>query len=389
MCAWTARMGGHCRCQWSLGAFPLVLLLLSVLFIPTARAMDRALREDASDAPIYCADVGLEISFPSRDVQAAMEELRDGAEPGSKLQSCMRSSLMQDTTQHMKHSLRNFAVSALDCVPEPLDWESSTIALFTIASVCSRSNVAVEADMDVWNSEMKRELDALFAFSSGHQQRITFGSTTGLVRQVALSKPYELPPDGNGVPVLDIKAIEMWSEGDDSNADMNVEAESASFFTFAKLEVGNAGAIPLHVFRVTVERHGAVVQGGDDASTDFVLSLVTPASFEPGARTAITVKAVTSTQIVPSDQYSLYISHSGFRAHFFDGVVEQSNQFTFQKPALINIDGTDSGNVFTRFSVDATLVGSEFSAFPVALWQGTVVCCFASLLVRATDIQNA
>lgn len=371
----------------------LCLLLVALLLAAPSSALHdhRELRQGATPEaapPVFCADVGVEISFPSGDVQAAMADLHDDDDVAAEAavtggytpESCLRSSLMLAVADHMKSALRNFAVSALDCVPAPLDAESSTIALFAIASVCSRSNVALGTDMAAWTADVKSELDKLFALSSGHQQRITFARTTGLLRQVALSQPYVLPDDGNGVPVLDLQAVSMWSEGEDGE-DATGNDDESSVFTLVKLDVENKGAIPLHLFRVTIARQKAAAINMDDtldASSEaeaFVVPLIKPVAVDPGASSTITFKTVTTSRITTNSLYAMYISHTGFRAHIFDGALRERREFAFQKPAIntgaLRVEGDNDANVFARYSVPSGLLDSKLSAFPLATWQGT------------------
>lgn len=365
-----------------------LLLVMAVRSAPVvALQAPRGLRQSATaeaTPPVFCADVGVEISFPSADVQASMTDLReeDGAEAADtvyKPESCLRSSLMRAVTDHVQSALRNFAVSALDCVPSALDAESSTIALFGVLSVCSRANVALETDVATWTADAKKELDALFALSSGHQQRIALARTTGLLRQVALSQSYVLPEDGNGVPVLDLQAVSMWSEGEEGEEATGDEGE-ASVFTLVKLDVANQGAIPLHLFRVTLARQKTTAVNMDDtldASSEaqaFVVPLVKPAVVDPGASATITFKTVTSGRVTEKSRYMMYISHSGFRAHIFDGMLREGKAFVFQKPtinsAALRVEGDDDASLFSRYSVPTGLLDAKLSGFPLATWQG-------------------
>lgn len=357
-------------------------MALALLLAPVAALNSpRLLRKSAESAAVFCADVGVEISFPSRDVQAAMDELleEDGAEGSApsvyRPQSCLRSSLMTAIAGHMKSALREFAVSALDCVPEPLDWETSTVALFAVTAVCSRSNLEVGADMATWTAELKQGLDELYQLSSGHLQRIQLAKTTGMLRQVALSTSYLLPGDGNGVPVLDLQAVRLWSEGDDETHETG-----ESYFTNVEVKVENVGTIPLHLFRLTVAKETLSTADGEGLmdtpageTPGFMFPLVNPAAVDPGTSTSITFKTVTARRVDINEKYRIYVSHSGFRAHIFDGVLSEGNVLTFEKPA-INHDALrsegDKENIFSRFSFDSGLLDSQFPSFPFAFWQG-------------------
>lgn len=135
---------------------------------------------DDAAPPVFCLDVGIDIAFPSRDVENAM----GGQVDASAGKGCLRSSPMNAVVGHLKSSLRTYSLHAVDCVLEPEDVESSTIALLGIASVCSRSNMEVEESLEAWGHETKRQVERLFET----EKRVSFDQTTGMVRHVPVSR---------------------------------------------------------------------------------------------------------------------------------------------------------------------------------------------------------
>ncbi|POM70607.1 hypothetical protein PHPALM_12927 [Phytophthora palmivora] len=215
---------------------------------------------------------------------------------------CIRSSPMNAVVGHLKTSLRTFSLHAVDCVLEPMDVESSTIALLGIASLCSRSNMEVEEDMESWGQQVKRQVDKLFE----NEKRVSFDQTTGMVRHVPISPPYELPSSGSGLPQLILGETLIWSDGEGETK----ETSDQTFFTHVQLHVKNDGKTPLHLYRLTLVEK--------DTTVAFVLPLVVPAVVLPEKSEVVSFKAITTAMVDTSKSYVLYISHNGFRSHVFE-----------------------------------------------------------------------
>jgi hypothetical protein len=79
----------------------------------------------------------------------------------------------------------------------------------------------------------------------------------------------------------------------------------------------------------------------------------------------------------------MYISHSGFRAHIFDGMLHEGKAFVFQKPtinsAALRVEGDDDTSLFSRYSMPSGLLDAKLSRFPLATWQG--MCHDARVLI--------
>ncbi|KAF4133705.1 Beta2-adaptin appendage C-terminal sub-domain-containing protein [Phytophthora infestans] len=298
--------------------------------------------------PVFCLDLGVEIAFPSRDVVDAMgSETQASAGSG-----CLRSSPMNAVMGHLKSSLRTYSLHAVDCVFEPMDVESSTIALMGIASLCSRSNMDVEEDMDTWGREAKRQVDQLFET----EKRISLDQTTGMVRHVPISPAYELPTSGSGLPQFILGETVIWSD----NEGEKQEAKDQSFFTHVQLHVKNDGKTPLHLYRLTlVEKSQEPVEQG------FVLPLVAPAVVQPDTSEVVSFKAITGAAVDASKSYLLYISHSGFRSHVFEGFLD--GRTFLSREEAVQPQGEDG--LFDRFSLDSANGPSLFTSFPYATWQ--------------------
>ncbi|GMF22935.1 unnamed protein product [Phytophthora lilii] len=345
------------------------LLSLSLLLVPLASSTTgasiaanatslRSLKpEIARDEapPVFCLDLGLEIAFRSRDVESAMGGEK-AATPGT---GCLRSSPMNAVVGRLKTALRSFSLHAVDCVLEPQDVESSTIALHGIASVCSRSNMEVEEDIEAWGRETKRQVDKLFE----KEKRISFDQTTGMVGHVAVSPAYELPSSGSGLPQCILGETQIWSDGEEG--DVKEQTKEQAFFTHVQLNVKNDGKTPLHLYRLTlVEKTSS--HGVGDGTVGFVLPLVTPAVVQPEKSESVSFKAITEAAVDASKSYLLYISHSGFRSHVFEGVLD-GKRFLAREEA-VQPQGEDG--LFDRFSLDSTSGQSLLSSFPYATWQG-------------------
>ncbi|ETI48144.1 hypothetical protein L914_07516 [Phytophthora nicotianae] len=302
--------------------------------------------------PVFCLDLGVEIAFPSRDVEDAMgSETQASAGTG-----CLRSSPMNAVMGHLKMSLRTYSLHAVDCVLEPMNVESSTIALMGIASLCSRSNMDVEEDMDTWGREAKRQVDRLFET----EKRISLDQTTGMVRHVPVSPAYELPNSGSGLPQFILGETLIWSDDEGETQ----KSKDQTFFTHVQLHVKNDGKTPLHLYRLTlVERKEE--RGEQDKTLGFVLPLVAPAVVQPGVSEVVSFKAITGAAVDSSKSYLLYISHSGFRSHVFEGILD--GKTFLSREEAVQPQGEDG--LFDRFSLDSTSGQSLFASFPYATWQ--------------------
>ncbi|GMF38373.1 unnamed protein product [Phytophthora fragariaefolia] len=300
------------------------------------------------------------MAFPSRDVQGAM----GGAAAASAGRGCLRSSPMNAVVGHLKTSLRSFSLHAVDCVLEPLDAESSTIALLGVASVCSRSNVEVEQSLEAWGREAKRQVETLFE----SEKRVALEHTTGMVRHVPVSPPYELPGSGSTLPQFILGETLIWSDGGEGAA--TEPSEDQTFFTHVQLHVKNDGKTPLHLYRLTLVEK-AERRVAEENVTAFVLPLVAPAVVMPDKSEVVSFKTVTSAAVDSAKSYALYISHSGFRSHLFEGVLD-GKKFLSREEA-VQPQGEDG--LFDRFSLDATSGQALFGTFPYDTWQGGFVVC--------------
>ncbi|KAG6969854.1 hypothetical protein JG687_00002962 [Phytophthora cactorum] len=301
-----------------------VLLVVHLYYVSSAsvseitaslRSLSPKINDDAAP-PVFCLEVGVEIAFPSRDVEDAMgSETQASAGTG-----CLRSSPMNAVMDHLKVSLRTFSLHAVDCVLEPMDVESSTIALLGITSLCSRSNMDVEEDMDTWGREAKRQVDRLFET----EKRISLDQTTGMF-------------------VLGETLIWSDDEGETKEA-----TKDQTFFTHVQLHVKNDGKTSLHLYRLTlVEKgQGRTVQ---DKTVGFVLPLVAPAVVPPGMSEVVSFKAITGTAVDSTKSYLLYISHSGFRSHVFEGILD--GKTFLSREEAVQPQGEDG--LFDRFSLDS------------------------------------
>ncbi|KAG7393973.1 hypothetical protein PHYPSEUDO_000150 [Phytophthora pseudosyringae] len=331
----------------------------SVSEIPASLRSLSPKTEDAAP-PVFCLDVGVEIAFPRRDVEDAMgSETQASAGNG-----CLRSSPMNAVVGHLKASWRTFSLHAVDCVLAPVDVESSTISLLGIASLCSRSNMEVEEDLGSWGRGAKRQVDKLFET----EKQVFFGKTTGMVRHVATSPAYELPDSGSGLPQFILGETLIWSDGGEEGEAR--ETSGQTFFTHVQLHVKNDGKTPLHLFRLTLVEKNDV----QDKAVAFVLPLVTPAVVQPGKREVVSFKAITGAAVDSSKSYVLYISHSGFRSHVFEGILE-GKKFLSREEA---VQPQDEDGIFDRFSLDSPSGQALFSSFPYATWQvGSVAIAIA------------
>uniref|UniRef100_H3HAN6 Beta-adaptin appendage C-terminal subdomain domain-containing protein n=1 Tax=Phytophthora ramorum TaxID=164328 RepID=H3HAN6_PHYRM len=244
---------------------------------------------------------------------------------------CLRSSPMNAVIGRLKTSLRTFSLHAVDCVLEPMDVESSTIALMGIASVCSRSNMEIEEKLETWGRETKRQVERLFE----NEKRVSFDQTTGMI----------------------------WSDGDEEGG-VEEPTSQQTFFTHVQLDVKNDGKTPLHLYRLTLVEIGDG-HGVEPKSTGFVLPLVMPAVVLPDTSQVVLFKAITGTAVDSSKRYTLYISHSGFRSHVFEGVLD-GKKFLAREEA-VQPQGEDG--LFDRFSLDSASAQSLFPSFPYATWQ--------------------
>ncbi|KAE9031336.1 hypothetical protein PR003_g9787 [Phytophthora rubi] len=310
---------------------------------------------DDAAPPVFCLDVGIDIAFPSNDVQNAM----GGGAAASAGRGCLRSSPMNAVIGHLKSSLRTHSLHAVDCVLEPVDVESSTIALLGIASVCSRSNMEVDESLEAWGHETKRQVEQLFETD----KRVSLDQTTGMVRHVPVSPAYALPSSGSGLPQFILGETLIWSDGEEEETATEPTKEQ-TFFTHVQLHVKNDGKTPLHLYQLTLVEKGEN-HGTEDEAVGFVLPLVAAAVVLPDRSDVVTFKAITGAAVDSSKSYVLYISHSGFRSHVFEGILD-GKKFLSREEA-VQPQGEDG--LFDRFSLDSTSGQLMFSTFPYATWQ--------------------
>ncbi|KAL7693028.1 putative TBP domain superfamily, beta-adaptin appendage subdomain-containing protein [Plasmopara halstedii] len=316
----------------------------------------QSLASENGDAipPVFCLDAGVEIAFPRQDVENAM----DSTVLASAGTACLRTAPLNAVMGHLKTSLRTLSIHEVDCVLEPLDVESSTIALLGIVSVCLRSNMEIENDIKRWGHESKRKIDELFA----SDKHISLNQIKGMARQVLISPPYALPNSGSGLPQFVLDEVLVWSrteEGETFNA-----SNDQTFLTYVQMVVKNDGTTPLHIFQVTIAKK---IQGSTelDLSVSFVLPLVAPAVIQPGKSDVVSFKAITDVVVDSSNIYLMYISHSGFRSHIFEGSLK-GKTFLWREE---NIQTQDDHEVFDQFSLNSAGSRAFFAAFPYATWQ--------------------
>ncbi|KAF1794293.1 hypothetical protein GQ600_4734 [Phytophthora cactorum] len=187
------------------------------------------------------------------------------------------------------------------------------------------------------------------------------GPNHGMVRHVSTSPAYELPNSGSGLPQFVLGETLIWSD------DEKEATKDQTFFTHVHLHVKNDGKTPLHLYRLTlVEKgQGRTVQ---DKTVGFVLPLVAPAVVPPGMSEVVSFKAITGTAVDSTKSYLLYISHSGFRSHVFEGILD--GKTFLSREEAVQPQGEDG--LFDRFSLDSVSGQSLFPSFPYATWQGTV-----------------
>lgn len=309
--------------------------------------------EDAAP-PVFCLDVGVEVAFPRHDVESAMES-ETFASAGT---GCLRSSPMNAVMGHLKASLRTFSLHAVDCVLEPLDVASSTIALLGIASLCSRSNMEFERDMASWGRQAKQQVEGLFAT----EKRIFLNQNTGIARQVLLSPAYALPIRGSGLPQFKLMEALVWS--DEEEGETLPVTKDQTFFTHVQLLVKNEGSRPLHVYQALMVKQTQEL-AENDQTVSFVLPLVMPAVVQPGESDAVLFKAITGAPVDSRTTYLMYISHSGFRSHVYKGVLD-GNTFLSSEES-VQTKGEDE--FFDRFSFNSATSQAFLSSFPYATWQ--------------------
>eukprot|EP00644_Phytophthora_capsici_P010453 jgi/Phyca11/534963/estExt2_fgenesh1_pg.C_PHYCAscaffold_300044 len=213
----------------------------------------------------------------------------------------------------------------------------------------------VEEDMESWGRDAKRQMDKLFET----EKRISFKQTIGMVRHVLMSPAYELPVSGSGLPQFILGETLIWSDGEEDGA-VN-ESKDQTFFTHVQLHVKNDGKTPLHLYRLTLVQKSEK----QDKAVDFVLPLVAPAVVQPGQSEVVSFKAITGSAVDSSKSYLLYISHSGFRSHVFEGILDGKTYLSREE--AVQRQGEDG--LVDRFSFDSTNGQSIFPGFPYASWQ--------------------
>lgn len=328
----------------------------------------------ASDrlAEVYCTDVGVDLEFRSSSSNTPLPIESINEKSGALVTaSCLRYPTMNAVGDYLAAKMPAFALSAVDCVQESGAGKDHDVVHFAVLSICSRSNIQHQAaDERAWDADVRAQLKKAIGDKKGDGIRMT-NDALWFARQVVISPPYALP-DGKGMPRFEFRGAKIWVDDADL---LNVE-----------VGVRNAGKVPLHLYRVTLIESVAAAAGAEDATSPRVAFalLPSPAVVNAGKSDSVTFTSSTSSPVVIASgkSYVLYISHSGFRSHRFDGVLD-GDSFKSTTPVLSSsIEKSDElfgGVVSPSSGLDPLL-----ASFPIGSWRGLLLV-FAVLLYEVLD----
>lgn len=320
-----------------------------------AAAAISVLTRAATQSPVFCSDVGLAFEFPKSSNGDTHER-----EPLAS--SCLRHPAMNAVSTHLTARLDSLAVSAVDCVRE------AAYARFAVLSLCSRSNVQHTAvDARAWDADVRALVDDVLGArvataSAASAAESATAAPRWFPRKVQLSPAYALP-DGKGMPRFEFRGA-------------RIVLDPASKAVRVELAVRNAGKVPLHLYRAVVtESVPSGVDGGDATDPTAVLvELPTVAAVGAGKASMVvfTSSGASPLAIAPSKRYVVYITHSGFRAHRFEGVVSSDGVFV---PTSAVLSAAEKGSDELFGAALSTTSGMDplLAAFPLGSWRGIPV----------------
>lgn len=329
------------------------LLLLLVEFSPCTSL---ALRERTDSNPTVCMDTGVGFAFPlpldTTPVDWRVE---------MTARTCLRRlhPMMTAMADHLTRKLPHLAVTPVDCVGDPIDAEDSS-SLFTVFSVCSRANMERRSDQEAWMRDVQYQIRQVCGFANDDAEVAEavelLAETRATTKTLQLSEPFALSKKtGIHVPRMELHKMEIWSERDE-----DIDApETTGYVTFATLEVLNGGSVPLHLFRLTLDR-----LDDQSAGSAITLSLDEPAIVGPMQTIKVTFAAKDTPKISTSQRYALYISHSGVRAHRFEGVID-GKHFVSNKAMVDSKRKKAKSNAAEPMSMDGV-----FGSFQYVGWRG-------------------
>lgn len=326
----------------------------------------------AADVPVFCTDLGVDFDF------ATSSTVRPAAIPSSPSESslaasCLRDAPMNAVGHYLATQMDAFAVSAVDCVQESVASPVTKSAeLFAVFSVCSRSNVELQAtDARAWDASVRAQIDKAFGAQSSKDGIRAEHGAVWTPRHVVLSPAYELP-DGKGMPRFEFHGAK-------------IQLDSASGIVSVDVSLRNAGKVPLHLFRVTlIEAPGATATTASPGTESALFALLpSPAAVAPGATESIAFRStsMSGVTIAAAKSYVVYVSHSGFRGHRFNGVLRSDSTFVATGGVVTYAESAHEG--FGGLSSPSNRIDPLLTAFPLGSWRGTALWTGVALPMAA------
>lgn len=343
----------------SLSAAILCVICFVVMATFTRESSGVAAAAESASRPVFCTDVGVDFGFQRRETVTANEH-GDATSGDAVATSCLRHPMMMAATDYMAAKMHTLALSAVDCVHEAVHndtgKESGDAALFAVLSMCSRSNIQQQSnDLSTWDADIRAQLEQVFDAESSKQGVGVGNSFVARVRQVLVSPPYALP-DGKGMPRFEFKGAKMWVD--------------SSGFANVQVDVRNVGKVPLHLYRVTLTE---LIEGEASSVPPATFALLpSPAMVDAGKSDSVLFTSSTASSpatLTSSKSYVVYISHSGFRSHRFDGVLEG----VVFKPKSAVVSGVEKTDDFFGIVSQSSAIDPMMTAFPFGSWRGECV----------------
>ncbi|KAF1334880.1 Beta-adaptin appendage, c-terminal subdomain, partial [Globisporangium splendens] len=325
-----------------------------VLYVLAVAAMARgaaAATANGKSNAVFCTDVGIDFGVQRRNSRPKETDEKDAVAT-----SCLRHPVMMAAMGHLAAKMPAFALSAVDCVHEAVSEDGA--AFFAVLSLCSRSNIQHQTnDVNVWDTDVRAQLEQVVGAEGNHDKVVidTGENVAVQVRQVLVSPSYTLP-DGKGMPRFEFQGAKLRHDADGS--------------TKADVSVRNVGKVPLHLYRVTLTELLDEEQGTTKLVSPATLALLpSPAMVVAGKSASIefTSSATSSlTTLVSSKSYAIYVSHSGFRSHRFDGTLDGE----ILKTTNVVVGSTEKTDDFFGGIVShASKLDPMMTSFPYGSWQ--------------------
>jgi hypothetical protein len=264
-----------------------------------------------------CTDVSIDMTFQLQHEN----EPEDGEDLFQSSGSCLRSPLIQLLISDMAEAIPRSVLDLPDCFEVSAQQGLiSAYRMFPVFSLCSRSSTNIT--LHDWFNEVLVGLEDFFGPKQSYNnpqlpKKILIGKVDVEVQSFAMSVPYPMPSSSTSaaIPKFNMISSQLWSEA---------SLDDNSFSSYANLTVSNTGDAPLSIFRVVITK-------ADNRGDVLVLTAQDPIYIDPQATSSLFLETKGEATSFQNDIYEMYVSHNGFKSHFFEGQIMKTEFVPLQK----------------------------------------------------------